>query len=81
VAHLPIELAIEGEKSFRAGPHFDGEPFWLTTQKFARPFKGFGVVCAFQYIKGLNRAQTIGEIERIRSHRVLSVADRRSLWQ
>jgi hypothetical protein len=79
LAHLPIEFALEGEKPFRAGPDFDGETFWLTTEKFARPFKGFCVVFAFQYIKGLNRAQTICEIERIRSHLVLSVADRRPL--
>jgi len=76
---LPIEFSLEGKKLFCAGPDFDGETFWLTTQEFARAFKGFGVVFAFQYVKGLNRAQTICEIERIRSHRVLSVADRRPL--
>jgi len=81
VAHLPIVGTLESEKLFRAEPDFDGEAFWLTPQKFTRPFKSFGVVFAFQYIKRLNGAQTICEIERIRSHRALSVADRRPLLQ
>jgi hypothetical protein len=77
----PRSFTIEGENLLRAGPDFHGEPFRLPSQQFGRPTSRLFVIFAFQDIEGLNWAKTICEIERIRSHRRLPVADRRALSQ